>query len=229
MSELIHLPETMRRQWLAFERALGRWAPTQGFAPEFVGVVMDAVRAHYLACAVPDSELRRDDYHAAFAELQDWAVLVAYRLALRIVELELHRDGVAATKAQPGGPLAISGWPVSVARQWQSFCANVRRSVPRDYRRTAVDAALAALAPLWLELARPLPPLTVWGAPDEAERRLQHLNDWAFTKQLTMLQGLVRVEYELLALALAPVPAPSTAAFADAAAVLPFPARCDSG
>lgn len=227
MSELVHLPETMRPQWLAFERALRRWVPTQGFDQQRVDLVMVEVQAHYLACAAPDGELRSDGHEAAFADLQDWAVLVAYRLAVRLVGVELNRNSAAATAAAPAELPAGPAWPPIAARQWHGFCADVRRSTATTYSRATVDAALAALAPLWPELARPLPALTVWRTPDGTEQLLRHLNDWAFSKQLAMLQGLARAEHARLMSA--PAPSPSTAAAPSRAAVLPFPARCDSG
>jgi len=216
----------MRPQWLAFERALRRWAPAQCFASERLSAVLVEVQAHYLACAVPDGELRADDQQAALADLQDWAVLVAYRLALRLLDVELRRAGAAATTPAPvSGPACAALFPAVAALQWQRFCAQVFRAAAADYSRAAIETALSAVAPLWLELARPLPPLVAQRGRIEAERLLRHVNDWAFAKQLTMLQALAHAEHA--ALASAPAGLPSTAA-ASPAVVLSFPARRDS-
>lgn len=225
MAVPINLPESMRPQWQAFERALRRWAFAQCFASERLDAVLVEVRAHYLACAVPDSELRVDDHQAALVDLQDWAVLVAYRLALRLLELELHRASAATFAESVSGPVFASSLPAASALQWQYFCAKVRRSVAANYSRAAIEAALSALGPLWLELARPLPPLAAQHGHVEAERLLCHVNDWAFAKQLVMLQALARAEHAALASTLAGVPSASAAA---PAVVLSSPARRDS-
>lgn len=228
MGDPVQLPETMRPQWRAFERALRAWVPAQGFAPELVDAVMNEAQAHYLACAAPDGELSRDGEQAALAEMQDWAVMVAYRLAVRLVGVELDSNSAAATAPPLAEPQPGPAWSPLALRQWQGFCGDVRRTAAASYSRTAVAAALSALAPLWPELARPLPALTVWRTPAGTEQLLRHLNDWAFSKQLAMLQGLARAEHARLALA--PSPSPSSAAAPHpVAAVLPFPARADSG
>lgn len=222
MAEPAKLPETMLQQWRVFERALWAWAQVQRLDLPMNGRAMARLRTHYLLCAAPDGELRSDSHQAALTDLQDWAVLVAYRLAMRLLDLELRRAGqLAETSAT--ALASASALPAEAGRQWRDFCGRVRRSAGGGYSARAVEAALTALVPLWPELARPLPSLTVWQAPGESERLLKHVNDWAFSKQLAMLQALARAECAVPA----SVPLGATAAAATAA-VLPFPTRCDS-